>query len=99
MSSRLMPPKVGAIALHVVTISSMVCTSNSISKASTFANFLKSTDLPSMTGLDARGPIFPSPRTAVPSEITATKLERLVYLKERLSSFAISRQGIATPGV
>jgi len=99
ISSRLIPPNVGAIALHVATISSTVCTSSSMSKASTFANFLKSTDLPSMTGLEAKGPMSPSPSTAVPSEITATRLALLVYSKARLSSFAISRQGIATPGV
>lgn len=43
------------------------------------ANRLKRTALPSMTGLLASGPMFPSPRTAVPFEMTATRLARDVY--------------------
>jgi|LauGreDrversion4_2_1035121.scaffolds.fasta_scaffold3743461_1 hypothetical protein len=43
-----------------------------ISTESNFANFLNKTDLPSMTGFEAKAPIFPSPRTAVPLVITAT---------------------------
>ena len=42
------------------------------------ANFLKSTALPSITGLAASGPIAPSPSTAVPLVTTATRLPRLV---------------------
>ena len=33
-----------------------------------------------MTGFEAFGPISPNPKTAVPLEITATKLPLLVYL-------------------
>ena len=44
------------------------------------ANILKSNPLPSITGLEASGPISPNPNTAVPFEITATKLALLVYL-------------------
>ena len=44
----------------------------------TVAKRLKSTPLPSMTGLLARAPRFPSPRMAVPLETTAIRLPRLV---------------------
>ena len=43
-------------------------------------NFLKRTALPSITGLAASGPIFPSPSTAVPFEMTATRFPFDVYL-------------------
>ena len=36
--------------------------------------------LEKLTGLAARGPMLPSPRTAVPFEITATRLPLPVYL-------------------
>jgi len=42
------------------------------------ANFLKSTDFPSITGLLARAPMLPSPSTAVPLEMQATMLPLLV---------------------
>ena len=48
----------------------------SISIELTFANFLNRTALPSITGFDANAPIFPNPRTAVPFDITATKLPK-----------------------
>ena len=38
------------------------------------ANFLKSSALPSMTGIAAAGPMSPRPSTAVPSLTTATVL-------------------------
>ena len=38
----------------------------------TFPNALNNTHLPSITGIPASGPIFPSPKTALPSLITAT---------------------------
>ena len=41
---------------------------------------LNNNPFPSITGLDASGPIFPSPKTAVPFVITATKLPLAVYL-------------------
>ena len=62
----------------VETISSTPGASISMSKTSMPANFLKRTALPSITGLEASGPILPRPRTAVPLEITATRLPRAV---------------------
>ena len=53
MSSRLMPPKPGAIACTVATISSGSLVSRQIGKASTPANSLKSIALPSITGIAA----------------------------------------------
>ena len=79
MSSRLMPPKVGAIALTVWITTAGSWLSSSMSKTSTSANFLKSTALPSITGLPASAPRSPSPRMAVPFEITATRLPLAVY--------------------
>ena len=52
----------------------------SISKTSIPAKILNSNALPSITGLEASGPISPSPKTAVPLVITATKLPLEVYL-------------------
>jgi hypothetical protein len=52
-----------------------------------------------MTGLPASGPIFPSPKTAVPLETTATRFPFAVYLYASSGVIAISRQGSATPGV
>ena len=42
------------------------------------ANLLKSTALPSITGLDASAPKFPIPKIAEPLLITATKFPLLV---------------------
>ena len=42
--------------------------------------------------------MFPSPRTAVPLLITATRLPFAVYLYAFEASFSISKQGNATPG-
>ncbi|MNI62789.1 hypothetical protein D3C73_1181220 [compost metagenome] len=72
MSSKLIPPNAGAIALIVRIISSVSCVSRQIGKASTPAICLNNIALPSITGIAASGPIFPNPRTAVPSETTAT---------------------------
>ena len=78
MSSRLMPPKVGSSA----ATTSMKCSGSraftSMSKTSMSANRLKSTALPSITGLAARGPMFPNPRTALPSVTTPTRFRRAV---------------------
>ena len=52
--------------------------SSSISKQSMFANFLKRTALPSITGLEASAPMLPRPSTAVPFDTTATRLPRAV---------------------
>src|SRR3954470_16546503 len=99
MSSRLMPPKPGATALTVATISSTSLVSSAIGKASTAANSLKSIALPSITGIAASGPMSPRPRTAVPSVTTATVLRLIVYWKARSGSSAIAVHTRATPGV
>ena len=58
----------------------MSVTSTSISKQSKSAKILNKRPLPSITGLEANAPISPSPKTAVPFEITATRLAFAVYL-------------------
>ncbi len=70
----------------------------SMSNTSMPANFWNSTPLPSMTGFDARAPIGPRPSTAVPFEITATRLARDVYRLAVLGSRTISSHAAATPG-
>ena len=79
ISSRLMPPNVGAINSHVLINSSGSSVSTSMSKTSISANFLNRAPLPSMTGFPATAPIFPSPSTAVPFDMTATRLPFAVY--------------------
>ena len=76
-----MPPNAGAIALTVAMISSVSLVSRQIGNASTPANSLNSIALPSITGIAARGPMSPRPRTAVPSDTTATVLRLIVYWK------------------
>ncbi len=71
-----MPPKVGSSAEMVFTISSTVGAATSMSKTSMPANFLNRTALPSITGLEASGPMLPRPSTAEPLEMTATRLAR-----------------------
>ncbi len=78
MSSRLMPPKLGASAATVATISSVLVQARQIGTASTSANRLNSSDLPSITGIAAAGPMSPKPSTAVPSVTTATVLDTQV---------------------
>ena len=98
ISSKFIAPKVGS---KDDTISASLCglsSSTSISKQSIFANFLNRTAFPSITGLEAPGPIFPKPKTAVPLEITATKFPFEVYLEAVFSSSFISKQASATPG-
>ena len=80
ISSRLMPPKVGAMALTVWIKSSGSLASTSMSKTSMSAKILNRRPLPSITGLEASGPISPSPSTAVPFEMTATRFCLAVYL-------------------
>ena len=80
ISSRLMPPKHGAMYFTALMISSVSVVSRQIGNASTPPNSLKRTAFPSMTGIAASGPIFPRPKTAVPSETTATRLPFAVYL-------------------
>ena len=98
MSSRLIPPNVGEIAFTVCTNFSTSVSAISISKTSISANILKSNPLPSITGLAASGPILPSPSTAVPFEITATRFPLAVYLYTSSVFSAMARQGAATPG-
>lgn len=72
MSSRLIPPKEGAIASTAATISSVSVVDSTIGTADRPPNSLNRQALPSMTGSAAAGPMSPRPRTAVPSETTAT---------------------------
>ena len=72
--------------------------STSMSKTSMPENFLNRTALPSITGFDASGPMSPSPSTAVPLEITATRLPLLVYFDALSGSSLMFRHGAATPG-
>ena len=78
MSSRLMPPKVGARAQTMSTNRSGFVSSTSMSKASRSAKRLNSTAFPSITGLLARAPMGPRPSTAVPFVITPTRWPRVV---------------------
>lgn len=80
MSSRLMPPKDGARLLTTLKNLSLSGSSTHMSTQSTPANFLNRTAFPSMTGLLAKAPMLPRPRTAVPFEIQATIRPLLVYL-------------------
>ena len=68
------------------------------SKQSILANFLKRTALPSITGLEAKAPIFPKPRTADPFVTTATKLAREVYFVTSSGLLSIAIEASATPG-
>ena len=99
MSSRFIPPKLPDILYIVSTISSVSAEFMQIGNASTLPNSLKSAHLPSITGIPASAPIFPSPSTAEPSVTTAIRLERLVYKKDFSGFLCISRHGSATPGV
>ena len=99
ISSRLMPPKVGARYLTVLTISSVSLVSRQMGKASTPPKVLNRAALPSITGIAASGPISPRPSTAVPSDTTATVRPLMVYLYASCLSAWIFRQGSATPGV
>ncbi len=99
MSSRLIPPKVGAISRTASMIFSGSWVSRQIGKASMSANSLNSIALPSITGIAASGPMSPRPSTAEPSETTATVFRLIVKSKAFLRSSWISMQTRATPGV
>ncbi len=99
MSSRLMPPKTGAIRRTVRTISSGSVVSRQIGNASTPAISWNNIALPDITGSAAIGPMLPRPRTAVPSVTTATLLLLMVWLNAREGSATMARQTSATPGV
>ena len=80
ISSRFIPPKLSEISSIVLTISSTSLLFMQSGNASTSANSLKSAHLPSITGIPARPPMLPSPSTAEPSVITATRFDLLVSL-------------------
>ena len=94
-----MPPKAGAAALTNATISSTSLVARHSGNASTPANSLNSSALPSITGIAACGPMSPRPSTAVPSETTATVLPLIVSVQAFSRSSAIAAQTRATPGV
>ncbi len=56
----------------MLTISSALFVSKHIGKASTLAKRFNKIAFPSITGNAALGPISPNPKTAVPSDTTAT---------------------------
>ena len=78
ISSRLIPPKLGAKFFILFMISSGFSESISKSIESISANLLNKTALPSITGLDANAPKFPIPKIAEPLLITATRFPLLV---------------------
>src|SRR5690606_22065178 len=98
MSSRLIPPNVGSRDFTMRTNSSGSVQSISRSNTSMSAKRLKSTPLPSMTGLAASAPTLPSPSTAVPLEMTAIRLPLAVYWYALWGSAWMARTGSATPG-
>ena len=73
MSSRLIPPKVGAMALTASMNFSGSFSFTSMSNTSIPAYILNRSPLPSITGFPLMAPISPNPNTAVPFEITATR--------------------------
>ena len=78
MSSRLIPPKDFAMSRTVETISSTSRLSMQMGTASTPPKALNSAHFPSITGMEASGPISPKPSTADPSVTTATVFQRRV---------------------
>ena len=78
ISSKLMPPKAGAILTTVLIISSVSCVSKQIGKALPPPNSLNKTAFPSITGIAASAPMLPRPKTALPSETTATVFDLMV---------------------
>src|SRR5512136_518619 len=99
MSSRLTPPSDGCSILTVSMILSGSFVPRHRGKASTPPRYLNRSDLPSMTGMPASGPMSPRPRTLVPSEITPTVFHLLVCTYDRSLSLLIALHGSATPGV
>ena len=99
MSSKLMPAKFfcNNFTVLINVSASLVSTTNGIQ--STSPNFLNNKDLPSITGNAAAAPISPRPSTRVPSDTTATMLERQVNSKDSASLSLIRKHGSATPGV
>ena len=89
----------GAIAFTTATISSTSVVSRQIGQASMSANRLNSAALPSITGIEAPGPMSPRPSTAEPSVTTATVLPLMVSRRTSSGCSASARQTRATPGV
>src|SRR3954454_5559706 len=98
MSSKLMPPNVGSRLAMISTSLSGSVSSISISNTSMPANFLNRQPLPSITGFPASAPMLPRPSTAVPFEITATRLAREVRLNASIGACLMAMQAAATPG-
>lgn len=96
MSSRLIAPNEGVSVFTMSTNLSLSYSAIQRSTASMLANFLKRTAFPSITGLDASAPKLPSPKTAVPLEMTARLLCLLVYFYASRGYLLISIQGQAT---
>ena len=99
MSSRLIAPNVGATHFTNSTMLSLSLVARHNGNASTPANSLNSSALPSITGIAASGPISPNPSTAVPSEITATALPLIVSDQALSTSSWMAMLTRATPGV
>ena len=109
MSSRLMPPYIGAMARQtsmtrrgsVLPVSAPPWRQwpTGTGQASTPAKALKSAALPSITGMEAAAPRSPSPRMAVPSETTATRLRFALRSNAARGSAAMAFTACATPGV
>ena len=78
MSSRFIPPKLGAKFFILFTISFGSDESISRSIESMSANLLNKTAFPSITGFEAKAPKLPIPSIADPLLMTATKLPLLV---------------------
>ena len=78
ISSRFIPPNVPPIFFIVSIIDCGLLLFISISMESISANLLNKTDLPSITGFDAKAPKITKPKIADPLLITATKFPLLV---------------------
>ena len=98
MSSRFTAPKVGASRQTRSASRSGSVSSTSMSKQSIPANFLNRTALPSITGFDACGPMLPRPSTAVPFEITATRLPFAVYRRASAGVLRDLKAGVGDAG-
>ena len=75
-----MPPKLYSREAMISTNLSVSDSFITNGIASMSPNSLNNIALPYMTGMPAKGPMFPKPKTAEPSEITATKWLLEVYL-------------------
>ena len=91
MSSRLIPPKVGSSGDDLDDLVGIRLAQLDVEHVDV-GELLEEAALPSMTGFAASGPIWPSPRTAVPLETTATRLAREVSAAASSGSSAMARQ-------